>query len=125
MANRVQGSPLVHSALSMRRRSAYSAAKSFPTAAAPLWINVMSSADEPLLKQTGPDLEGPATAPAPPGSDSSANGGLRRDPPPRGLLTTEQAPEDSPPFSPLSLSVIPSLSLNHFSIHMPVLTSAS
>lgn len=69
-------------------------------AAAQHWINSMSNADKPLLNRPAP-----ASAPAPPGSNRSPNGGLRQGP--RGPLTTKQAPKDSTPFSPRCHPPIP------------------
>ena len=69
-------------------------------AAAQRWINSMSNADKPLLNRPAP-----ASAPAPPGSNRSPNGGLHQGP--RGPLTTKQAPKDSTPFSPRCHPPIP------------------
>lgn len=77
MTDRVRG-PLHQStpALSIRRRSAYSGAKSFPMAAPPKPDQCYEQCGQTAAKQTGPRLESPDTAPAPPDSDRSPNGGL-------------------------------------------------
>lgn len=84
MTIRVQDSPLVHSGPSILNCSAYSQAKSFPADVAQHWINVMSTADKPLLNRPVPA----SREPTPRGSDRSTNGALRWGP--RGLPNRTQ-----------------------------------
>lgn len=101
MTNRVQGPPLVHSCLINTLLLGLFSSKELSYGCSSTLDQCYEQCRQTAAKQTGPCLERPATAPAPPDSDRSPNGGLHWGP--WGPLTTKQAPKDSTPFSPQSL----------------------